>query len=386
MSLLCSALFLTGCEKDITFSPNPGDEKRYWVYSAAQTPNQTKIEYRLNSLVRYNVETVGKTLTLHVSSEYLDLNKSNKHRSFNSAYNQSGSSAVIHSGFNLEVDKKSGTLLSLTGKNKEKWLSHVNTSGEDHPLLNTLRASLPGLFANISTGVGDKTTIPNQFGIPTTLTITQVTPDTVSATLEGQTDNNQLYGQLTLRRDGGWIDSLYAIIMNDGQSTNFIAIQSGDSPLHIVDPHLASTGPNSLGQAITNSQSTPIASNIMTKEALFSYDSGIMKAGEYPYISASIVHNLDLVEHSGSIALTDFTVQDKTGKDLGLSFVTPTNYHYFDYHKNSVNGVLLTGWNNRDTLKQTQSATATAHYYPDTITPYTIQWRKGETQPSLSVP
>ncbi|MGF1688658.1 hypothetical protein L4C36_18565 [Photobacterium japonica] len=382
VGLLGAALFLTGCDQSITFSPEAEDEKRYWVYSASQNAAQDEIEYRLNSLLHYKMASVDDTVNLHITPEYLDLNKGDKYDSLNSARSRARSIQVFQSGFNLEVDKKSGTLLSLTGRDSEKWPDYIKRYGEDHPLLNTLRhhVSIPGLQASLSTEVGDIITLSQFFGIPATLTVTQVTSETVSATVEGNMNNRQLYAQLTVERENGWIDSLYAVDMKDDQSTHFIAIQPEENLQHIADPHPVSIQPDSFWRAIAHTQDTPLTPHVITKEALFPYTSGIISGGRYPYFSASIVHDLAQTNHSGNITLTDFKAQNKAGKDADLSFVAPTNGHYFDIHKNSVNGVLLTGWNHRDTLKQTRSATATAHYYPDIITPYKVQWRKGEAQ------
>lgn len=387
VGLLGVALFLTGCDQSVTFSPEAGDEKRYWIYTASQDTEEGDIQYHLNSLLHYKMDSIDDIIQLQVIPEHLDLSLGNGERTLNSATSNARNLQVFQAGFDLEVDKKSGTLLSLTGQDTEAWSRHVEYFGENHPLLNMLRhqVSVPGLNTSISTKVGDNISLPQFLGLPATLTVTQITAETLHATVEGKTNNRQLYGQLTLARENGWIESVYAVISKDQNASDFIAIQSAGNPQHISDPVPYFFHPQELWQTLSpilspDPSGTPPAPHVMIKDDVFAYESGMLASGIPPYLSATLVHNLGQAPYSGHITLTDFRVRNEAGDDLGLPFVAPTNYHYFNDNKNSENAVLLMGWDHRETLKKMHSATATAHYYPDTLTPYTVQWREGEPQ------
>ncbi|MCY9803410.1 hypothetical protein OTK51_08175 [Vibrio scophthalmi] len=426
-SFLLTLLTLVGCEKQVTFAPKEGDEKRYWVYThttqdIAQGYDTSMIS---ESLVHYRVDEVGDTLKLHITPEHLQFSAG--YSSFSSVELSSSQQKMVpffQDGFDVSYNMETGEQVEFKGRNQAMWDELVKKRGD--VVLNNLKSTMnaPGLLQSLPTKVGRQVTLDNFNGRSVTLTVNQLTESTLFATVsladkrsddkqadDPQTPSNahhQLYGKLEIDRATGWVNSLN-LVMNvpvdvygeTKVTQTTVAMRSEEQPIgafsdifahayyddelywYDIEPIPeailvkgttveAETGKNEgLQDQLTQDDVMPYEQGMFNKENTRSDGQGFRLAFPTQIPPNQVV---------GHIAMRDVRAYTNNGDKIDLKLVTPNALQFFDENMNVNAMVQPIGWNKGAELKEISTFAAHIDYYKGAIELHSLPWQGGSSQ------
>lgn len=194
---------MTACSADVTFSPEEGEERTYWVV------NDTRLEgasSNSRALVQYRVEETSSDLRLRLTPHFLELNDGEgRFSSAGPAEERPELYRLLAAGLEMKLDPQTGALRQLRGMDRLTWNTLYRRQGE--PLVDGLlrRLGAPMVLASIPARVGAKVALDPFIDMPSELTVVGVTDTTLSAELHTDTADGRVYARLEMERDTGWL-------------------------------------------------------------------------------------------------------------------------------------------------------------------------------------
>ena len=396
VKILCLPLFLTltACGENVTFSPEQGDEKRYWVYAHTTRDANSDPETMMvsQSLIHYRVDQVGAALKMHVTPEHLQIAMGYSGFSSVDLSRNNNIQQVFGAGFDVEFNAKSGQLTEFKASNEEQWQSFVDQGGQ--VLINGLQTSMntPGFVQSIPAQEKSQVTLPHFKGKPVTLTVQTVTETSLYATLSSQnadvqTREKQVYGQLKINRESGWLEKMHLVmnipveINGDTRVTQFaLAMHPEEEPVGSFSEILNSTY---YDDELYWYDIQPLPDDInttdtVTQEDILPYQRGMMYEYEEGF---RIAYPTDLFQQQnvGRIAFRDARAYVDT-QLIDLQLETPSDQQFFDEKMNATATVQPIGWNKSKELKDLEIITAYVDYYKFSVDLHTVPWKGGKTQ------
>lgn len=389
---LILSLLLTACSRDVTFVAKEGDEARYWVYTHADIQFGYRTEVQsTQSLMYYRIGEVGDSIKMHVKPEYMQLSSGNdKVSSFEVSSSNAEFQQLYSSGFDMTVDKESGKLLELKGRDEQAWQKFLERGGQQFVDSVQQGMNTPGLLSSIPAKEGSVVSLPDFNGQTAQLTVQSVTDTSLSAIIESQSIDGRLYGQVSIDRDSGWVQKLIVVV----ESSVEIMGREGKSRITIImtpeNEPFSSFGVFDDAQIYDELHNTWNDISVWPQQELeevseadiFAYEKGIFKETVQGY-KFTFLHHLEEQMSFGHMTYQNIEGFDKDGQPLAIDFSSLDNAYFTSFHSNymeSHSSIAPLGWGKQQLLEQLSKITATADYYPAEVTPYPVTWQPDKTQ------
>ncbi|MDD1782568.1 hypothetical protein LRP49_15455 [Enterovibrio sp. ZSDZ35] len=384
---------LTACGESVTFSPEQGDEKRYWVYAhTARDAEREPVTLMLSqSLVHYRVDQVGDTLKLHVTPEHLQLGVgSSGFSSIESPHGNDRIQQVFSSGFDLSLNGKSGELTDFKAKNTDQWQTFVAQGGQ--VLINGLQSTMntPGFLQSIPVEEGSQIALPHFHGESATLTVQKVTEKSLFVTVSSQSEDDaktQLYGQLEISRENGWFEKVLLVmnvpveVFGATKMTQFaLAMHPEEEPIgtfaeifynaYYDDERYWFDIP-----PLSEGKQAPVVLNL---DDVLPYDRGMMYENHEGF---QVAFATDLTEDTqiGKIVFRDASASSG-GKPIDIALAFPLDQQFLDEQMNVSANVMPLGWSKQEAIKDIETISARVDYYDVSSKRHNVQWTQSEKQ------
>ncbi|OEE67582.1 hypothetical protein A1OO_17720 [Enterovibrio norvegicus FF-33] len=399
--LLLPIIFtLTACGESVTFSPEIGDEKRYWAYAHTTRDVATNPETVMlsESLLHYKVEQTGDALSLHITPEHLQF--STGHSGFSSVDSSKRNpqiQKIFSAGFDVSLNSESGELTDFTARNKDQWESFVKRGGQI--LMNSLQSTInaPGFIQSIPVKAGSEVQLTDFKGVPVTLTVQSVSEKTVFATMsskgteassvEQNVLGKQLFGQIEINRSTGWLEKMLLVmnipveVYGKTKMTQFaFAMHPEDESVgtfaeifyntyYDEEQHWFDIVPLSKGQP-TN--------EMLTAEDVLPYPRGMLLEEEAGF---RLAYPTDVAKQQqiGRIAFRDVRGYID-GQPTDVKFAAPLDQQFIDEGMNVSAHIQPLGWQIERELNDLETVAAFVDYYNVSETRYNVPWTGGKTQ------
>ncbi|MBE1274605.1 hypothetical protein [Enterovibrio baiacu] len=400
-------LFLTACGESVTFSPEIGDEKRYWAYAHTTRDLATHPETVMlsESLLHYKVEQAGGALSLHVTPEHLQfaIGRSGFSSVDSSRSNQQIQN-IFSAGFDVSLNSESGELSEFTARNKDQWETFVDRGGQI--LINGLQSTItaPGFIQSIPVKEGSQVQLTNFKGVPVTLTLKSVSESTVYATMSSQDKeassqvsgtssaetpslDKQLFGQIEINRATGWLEKMLLVmnlpveVYGQTKMTQFAFAMLPEeeaigtyaeifnNTFYDEEEHWFDMSP------LPDSNPSNV---LLTAEDVLPYERGMMLEQEAGFL-LSYPTDIAREQPLGRIAFRDVTAFSN-GQPLDVMFASPLDQQFIDQGMNISADVQPLGWNIGSKLEELETLAAHIDYFDASETRYNLPWKGGKTQ------
>ncbi len=388
-------LTLTACGESVTFSPEQGEEKRYWVY--AQTTRDVEREPRTlmlsQSLMHYRVDKAGDTLKLHVTPEHLQLGMGSAgFSSIESSRANDRIQQIFASGFDLSLNGKNGELIDFKAKNDDQWQTFVKQGGQ--VLLNGLQSTMntPGVVQSIPAEEGSQIELPHFNGEAVTLTVQKVTEQSLfvtvaSAQSKAETLEKQVYGQLEISRANGWFEKMLLVmnvpveVYGETKMTQLaLVMHPEDEPIGTF-MDIMSHGYFYDDSDWFDIMPLPEDSQIqetLTLDDVLPYEHGMMTESENGFHLTSVT-DLSNDAQIGRVIFRD-TKAFSDENPMDVKFALPLDQQFIDEQMNMTAEAQPVGWHKQKALKEIDSISAQVDYYSVSSKRHTVQWKHNQTQ------
>ncbi|KII75408.1 hypothetical protein [Vibrio renipiscarius] len=401
-SLLLVLFTLAGCEKDVTFNPKEGEEKRYWVYThTTQDIEQNNDTAMISqSLVHYRVAEVGETLKLHVTPEHMQFSAGySGFSSVDASRKNKSMEEFLRPGFDVSYNMETGELVEFKGRNEKLWNELLEEGGDE--VLSSLKSTMnaPALLQSLPTKVGSEVILEEINGHSASLVIRKATETTLYATLvspqrkasDTDTSSNiqsQLYGQVEIDRESGWLNSLN-LVMNIpidvyGRTTLTqvtLAMRSEDEPIGGFEDMFAHAFYN---DEVYWYDIESIPENINTEHTLTESDVLPYERGMFDEYGQSfhLTYPTKIASDQviGHITMSDVKAYTGDGVLLDIDLISPANNQYLDEGMNIGSIVQPIGWSKSAELKEVGTLAAMVEYYKAALELHTLPWQGGDHQ------
>lgn len=393
--LLIFTLLITACSRDVTFVAKEGDEARYWVYTHADIKFGYRTETQsTQSLMHYRIGEVGDSIKMHVKPDYIQLSSGNhKVSSFEVSSSNADFQQLYSSGFDVTVDKESGELLELKGRDEQAWQKFLERGGQQ--FVDSLQQGMntPGLLSSIPAKAGSVVSLPDFNGQAAQLTVQSVTDTSLSAIIESQSIDGRLYGKVSIDRDSGWVQKLMVVVESsveimdrEGNSRVTIIMTPENEPFSSFgvfdDAQIYDELYNSWNDIAQWPDDWQQELEEVSAADVFAYEKGMFKPSDQGY-KFTFLHQLAEKMSLGHMTYQNIEGFDKDGQPLDIDF-SPLDNAYFSSFRSqymeSHASVAPLGWGKQALFEQLSKITATADYFPAEITPYPVTWQPGKTQ------
>lgn len=384
---------LTACtnpDKDVVFSPQKDEERQYQVVAYAEIAVDTgrrteRISSHSEQLLRYKVTETGKDTRFEMHIDYLRLREGQGSgvRSSRSASANPEMHALLSEGFAVTADLKTGQVTQFSALNEPVWQALLAERG------NEAQAELQKLFGSsafvnrVPAKVGATIVLPGYHGQDEVkLTVLRVTDSHVLAKLEASPKDGQLYGQIILSRDGGWLEKLVLILELPFERYGY---QGTVRSQLAMAPYSATQG--SLSRQLEFGYQRPEyeyeaqpdfslteANQQLSKEAVFPWDMGYFFQDD-DLVNLSYQHNFSGIKADGELQLGALTAVNAQGETLPLQLKAQGRYTYpdeDDFFKSGQQN-LMVGWNApSDLLDEVAELRTEAAFYPAELVALTL--------------
>ncbi|MFB2775257.1 hypothetical protein [Shewanella xiamenensis] len=378
-----SCFLLSACsfgDADVEFNPKKGEERAYQVYSSTKitvdTDSRTEtVNTTSHQLLRYKVLDTGTNSRFEVHVDYMKMRdgQGSGVSSGERADRNPEMHAIFSQGFEFTLNLDDGSVKAFSALNKPVWQAQLAERGLE------LEQELKKLFSSsvflnsIPAKEGAIVALPAYQGHANAkLTVLKVTETHVLAQVQSDGAQANIYGQLMLERERGWLVQMALVAEAPFERYGFKGVMRSNV---IMVPSERKLG--DLSQRVGFDYDFPPteypkqpelvledANKTLAEEAVFALDAGYFDLSD-DQLSLAYQHDVSGLKASGDFHLTDITAHSADGRVLPIQLFKVGGYSYpeKDGFYRSLEQHLLIGWNEPSTLfEQVSEFRAKAHY------------------------
>ncbi len=387
--------------KDVTFVAQEGDEARYWVYGhhQVQLDGSDRLHTKTTqNLLHYRIESNQQDeLAMYIKFGHMQVLVDGQ-ESFNSIdprYLDKPLQRLLGVGVDVTVNKNTGELLSIRGRDDEVWQEIINNKG-DQQLIEGLKKEVntPGILTSIPAEKGAQVSLPEFNGVSAQITVEWVTKEHIATSIEFSSDEEHLYGQALIKRSNGWLEKMVLITDEkldiedeNGRLKSVLIITLEDDPF----PEFLDAS-RYLYQDISDSwyEARPLEHEILPVSSLsssdvFTFSNGFFSSDHGYQGNDYLLHFLHRipVNSFGQLVYKDIQAKNNNGDQLDIDFVNSLYWESLVTQGNyqlTTSTVVPYGWDKYNQLSHMDSITATADFYPNEVTAHSVTWLPGQAQ------
>lgn len=384
---------LTACSKpnkDVEFSPEKGEERRYQVASTAEMSVETgrrteRFTTRSQQLLRYKVTDIGKETRIEIHMDYLQLRdgRGGGVRSSRSAASDPELHALLAEGFAITTDLQTGEVKTFAALNDEMWQALLTRRGDE------VQQELENLFASsafisrVPAKEGATVTLPTYHGqSDATLTVLSVTDTHVLAQVAASPEGGQLYGQLLLSRERGWLEKLVLVLEVPFEQYGYqgkVRHQLLMTPYSPTRASLFQQLNYDLQRPGFEYQAQPdftvsAANQPPTKQQVFPWDIGYFSQDD-DQVNLSYQHDFSGIKSQSDLQFGPVIAINAQGEEIPLQLAAQGHYTYAgnDGFYKSGQQNLMAGWNAPDQLlEEVAELRSNAAFFPAEVAAFTL--------------
>lgn len=339
--LYVAALVFSGyatAQEIVSFSPAVGEQRSYQIYTQSQIKMDRGYQQARQSslsLSKYVVTQADDVIRLDLLSDFFALNDGQLEGI--SSVDKKTANPQLHQlmadGFTLAVNADSGKLIEFKAKNEQGWLALLKRGGVE--LAEQMRDMLqaPAVMVDIPVQIGAVVELPEFKGRSATLTVTQVTDDTLLAVIDSNFSDKELhadkkpqgsrfFGNVLLDRNTGWLISMGLVVEVKQQSATARTLIS-------MLPTAKKVGDLANAQAFYG-HTFPVSANTdasinlsklnrpVTQAQIFANPQGYF-SNSRSGVQLDYVHGITADIRAGQTRLTDLHAYDESGNLLDLT-------------------------------------------------------------------